>query len=838
MKKTFTLLFCTLFLSIIEAQVTPIVDADALSPLIEFKNKEYLIKYGTPGLKSTDGISASLTTEYASANGTYYSFTAKNANFLYVSENSQTATNLLVTNGSGGFTNIKSFSTTSSGSLPKIRLAPTLQVLATEEVKKNPNNFIGDKLIFTAIDPSVQVLHLWSSEGNSASTVKILSSTGLDIDVLDDSFGENIGGLVYFNGRTTTTDSYHLWRTDGTSAGTFPVTTSLGEKLYTPTKSTIESLNGELLFVATTNISNATTIGDLWKTNGTSNGTVKLFSTPYHGQYINNNTPSKFFGKIFQNKFYFFGNDLTIGGYYLYQTDGTLAGTGLLKNSNNQNIRAASVATVFYNDENYIYFPAKGKKELVPGFLIDWDFYYASQGTSATTKTIDEVENFPTINYVYKTTDGLIVNTGNNSFKLNGYNKPIKTVFTSTQLNVISGGFSHKSKVWFSASEGIVNEELWCSDATQEGTKRFADVIAGPDSSGPKQFFTINNDLFVFAKFGSQTGGFMIYKIGEDYIFNGLVSNSLSNPQNWNSGSLPTSVDNATIPAGFNTTLDNVNILAKDIIINSPINLAAGNLNISGNLNLGAKITLNNNNLNLKGTISNVTNGNATNYIVTNGTGMVNVENLNTTRGTVNLPIGTTTNYNPVSIANSGTSDTFSARVSEGNSSTNLNINATWEIAEAVSGGSNVNLTLGWNMSQENAGFVRNSAKVGHFTGGIWVEENSGIISGSNLYQITATGISTFSPFSVMNFSALGTTDFSKSKVQVFPNPFNDNLNISTLENGVVYFYDTSGKLVSTSLLIKGNNQLQKSSLNKGVYIYQIKNKEGNVVSSGKVIKK
>jgi len=89
-----------------------------------------------------------------------------------------------------------------------------------------------------------------------------------------------------------------------------------------------------------------------------------------------------------------------------------------------------------------------------------------------------------------------------------------------------------------------------------------------------------------------------------------------------------------------------------------------------------------------------------------------------------------------------------------------------------------------------------------------------------------------------MNFGALAVSDFSKSKVLIYPNPFNENLNISTENGGVVNFYDLSVKLVSTSVLMNGTNSLNKSSLAKGVYIYQIKNANGELVSSGKVIKK
>ena len=844
MKKIITLFTIVITFSCF-SQVVKIVDADAIGPLTEFKNKQFLIQFGAyPGLKSTNGISPNLVTEYTGANGAAYSFTAKNANYLYVMEISSNA-NLLVTTGTGSFTNIKSFNTSSSGSLPKMRLAPTLQILGTEEVKRAPNNFIGNKLIFLGIDPTAQIMRLWKSEGTTVSTVEILSSTGSSIDVLDDSFGENISGLIYFNGRTNTTDKYHLWRTDGTLEGTFPVLTTLGEKLYTPTKSTIENLNGELLFVATTNVSNATTSGDLWKTNGTSNGTVKLFSIPYHGQYINNNTPAKFFGKVFQNKFYFYGNDGTIGGYVLYVTDGTISGTVLLKNSSNQNIKAPGVQIVFYNDENYIYFPGKGRKELAPGFFIDWDYYYASQGTNLTTKAINEIGNIPAISYVYKTTDGLIVNTGNNSFRFNGYESPTATSFTSSQLNLLSGGFSHKSKVWFAAAEGTVNEELWCSDATQNGTKRFADIVSGSGSSGPKGFFSINDDLFVFAKFGSQTGGFVIYKIGEDYTFNGLVSNNWNVGSNWNAGSTPTTVDNATIPSGFNVNVSS-NAYAKNAMINGNVNLVTGNLDLYGYalMNNNAKITLNTNNLNLKGANSSLV-GSSTSHVVTNGTGKVTIEKMNASRGTVLLPIGTGTSFHETGILNNGTSDTFSVRVENGVTSNYVGetqgtaisekaVNTTWHIGETTPGGSDVALTFRWNASQELANFNRNTAKIGHYNGSGW-DMLTSALSGSGPYTLQTNNVSSFSPFIVVNEELLSSNQFENANdFMVYPNPSNGNFTIQVPDSFIgsrAVIYNLLGQSIKEFSINEVN---QNTNLEKGVYLLQIQ--KGNQVSTQKII--
>ncbi|HPA26008.1 MAG TPA: hypothetical protein PLK76_04605, partial [bacterium] len=69
MKKIITLFTIVITFSCF-SQVVKIVDADAIGPLTEFKNKQFLIQFGAyPGLKSTNGISPNLVTEYTGANG-------------------------------------------------------------------------------------------------------------------------------------------------------------------------------------------------------------------------------------------------------------------------------------------------------------------------------------------------------------------------------------------------------------------------------------------------------------------------------------------------------------------------------------------------------------------------------------------------------------------------------------------------------------------------------------------------------------------------------------------------------------------------------------------------
>ena len=135
--------------------------------------------------------------------------------------------------------------------------------------------------------------------------------------------------------------------------------------------------------------------------------------------------------------------------------------------------------------------------------------------------------------------------------------------------------------------------------------------------------------------------------------------------------------------------------------------------------------------------------------------------------GAILFPIGTATNYNPATITNSGVDDKFGVRVKPGLNGnytgetpdntgyTNGAVSATWFVTEANAGGSNVDLLLQWNQSQELPAFVRSQSYLGHYTGGSWSLGTAGAASGSNPYTFNRSGISTFSPFGIMNNNAV-----------------------------------------------------------------------------------
>lgn len=122
------------------------------------------------------------------------------------------------------------------------------------------------------------------------------------------------------------------------------------------------------------------------------------------------------------------------------------------------------------------------------------------------------------------------------------------------------------------------------------------------------------------------------------------------------------------------------------------------------------KLTLNNFDLTIGTT--NPTGTDATSYIVTNGTGQLKRV---VASSDVIFPIGNSA-YNPITLNNAGTSDTYSAKVIDSkpasfSGSTHI-VNRSWDITETVSGGSNYTVTTQWNVGEE-ATFDRTNSCIG-----------------------------------------------------------------------------------------------------------------------------
>ncbi|WP_157972818.1 YCF48-related protein [Aureibaculum luteum] len=159
----------------------------------------------------------------------------------------------------------------------------------------------------------------------------------------------------------TATDNLHgkeLWTSDGTKEGTFLIKdiSTLGSSYPT----NLKVFKGEVYFSANDGVFGQ----ELWKTNGTENGTVmikNIHTSLGQGSYINNLT-------IFNNELYFTATDNYINGnYQIWKTDGTESGTIKIYDGGTQRITNLIVTkTKFYVISSGLYEFNFTTKTLIP----------------------------------------------------------------------------------------------------------------------------------------------------------------------------------------------------------------------------------------------------------------------------------------------------------------------------------------------------------------------------------------------------------------------------------------------------------------------------------------
>lgn len=203
----------------------------------------------------------------------------------------------------------------------------------------NPANLIvfNNALYFVANDGATGY-ELWKTDGTEAGTTMVTDlytgSTGAFLSSSTSRYFAIMNGYLYFMAQGSSTTGYELWRTDGTSGGTTLVKdTYPGSGDGYPNH--LKNINGVLYFWA--RYSGGSDY-ELWKSDGTTNGTV-LVKDIYPGSGANYSggwdysTSTKYFTPDFfqlGNNVYFTAQNGT-NGYELWKTDGTEAGTAMVK---------------------------------------------------------------------------------------------------------------------------------------------------------------------------------------------------------------------------------------------------------------------------------------------------------------------------------------------------------------------------------------------------------------------------------------------------------------------------------------------------------------------------
>jgi hypothetical protein len=253
---------------------------------------------------------------------------------------------------------------------------------------------------------------------------------------------------------------------------------------------------------------------------------------------------------------------------------------------------------------------------------------------------------------------------------------------------------------------------------------------------------TINNGANIIRTGGSISSA-PVFGTTVNVIYNSHTSSITTGPE------IPTSsavLNNLTINNSNGVTLNTA------AMVNNTLDLLSGVL------------TLGTNNLTIASSGA-ISGGSSSSFVVTNSTGILKQISINgsSAAGKKVFPIGlSASSYTPMILANTGTSDDFSARVvsgvlqsgTTGTAITSKYVDRTWLIDETVAGGSDATLTLGWNAAEEQGQFNRIACFVTHYTGGAWDVSTATSASGTP-YTTFRSGITSFSPFSVTSTSAL-----------------------------------------------------------------------------------
>jgi len=216
--------------------------------------------------------------------------------------------------------------------------------------------------------------------------------------------------------------------------------------------------------------------------------------------------------------------------------------------------------------------------------------------------------------------------------------------------------------------------------------------------------------------------------------FNGTSAQEITGSQS-TTFYCPVEVNNAAGVALTNTATGN------DQVLGSSLTLTSG------------KVTLNEFDLTLSS--AGVTGATSGKYVVTNSTGQ-----LKAAVAAVDyvFPVGDGSFYNPVTLNEAGTGDTygviFAGSMPSGWGGTNHAVTGNWTITEGTGGGSNLSVTPQWNGTQEQASFVRGDCAVGVSAdlGATVAWKASGAALGADPYTRIGTGFASVGTFLVGDY--------------------------------------------------------------------------------------
>lgn len=301
----------------------------------------------------------------------------------------------------------------------------------------------------------------------------------------------HINGVTYFYAQDDVR-GYELWKSDGTEAGTVLVK-DIRPGSGDSNPRNFVNLNGTLYFTANDGVNGQA----LWKSDGTEVGTVLV-----------TNNISIPFGMVVANGMLFFAGG-TGNGYDLWKSDGTAAGTVLVRVLPDPDYPRDPAITQLTAVGDKVFFKGATCGGSCGNYAL-----WISDGTTAGTTLLkgEPPDNLVAVNGTLFFA-GSATGLGNELWKSDG------TTNGTVLVKDIRPGSGHSNPanlvnvngtLFFTANDGTNGVELWMSDGTTNGTVMVKDIIAGSGGAGFANFANINGTLFFSGSEG--TNGFELWR--------------------------------------------------------------------------------------------------------------------------------------------------------------------------------------------------------------------------------------------------------------------------------------------------------------------------------------